>query len=264
MTINLIRTYMRFLLTFRNGAAMIRTLRGGPPCRQAVLWDGIRLSHPDDKDGLVTVLQELWIDRGFLPPGFFTPRPGDAVVDCGAHIGMFSILVARSYPNCRITSIEPHPENFQFLASNVEAARLKNVTIHHAAVGREHGFGYMAGDKNRRTLDYMLTRRIDSSEKVEGDVEIFTLADFFTLTKTDRIALLKVDVEGSENELFADADQDVLNRIDRIAMEYHDNLRPGTLDFLREKFSTTHEITVKPSSTAECGVLLARLKRPTR
>lgn len=260
MTINLIRTYLGFLLTFRNGAAMIRTLRGGPPCCQAVLWDGARLNHPEDKDGLVTVLQELWIDRGFLPPGFFTPSAGDAVVDCGAHIGMFSILVARSFPNCRVTSIEPHPENYRFLASNVESARLKNVTIHHAAVGREHGIGFVAGDSSGRTLDYMFTQRDGSAEKVEGDVEIFTLADFFTLTKSDRIALLKVDVEGSENELFADADPNILRRIDRIAMEYHDNLRPGTLDFLRQKFSPTHELTIKPSPTGDCGVLLARLR----
>jgi FkbM family methyltransferase len=260
MTTQLIRTYLHFLINFRNGAEMIRTLRGGPPCVQAVLWNGVRLNHPKDKDGLVSVLQELWIDRGFLPPGFYKPRPGDAVIDCGAHIGMFSILVARSYPNCKVTSFEPHPENYQFLASNIAAAGLKNVSIQRAAVGRERGFGFMSGDKNKRTLDYMLNQRTETSEKDERDVEIYTLADLFEAAKTDRIALLKVDVEGSENELFVDADQDILRRIDRIAMEYHDNLRPGTLDFLRQKFSPTHELTIKPSPSNDCGILLARLR----
>jgi hypothetical protein len=43
----------------------------------------------------------------------------------------------------------------------------------------------------------------------------------------------------------------------RIAMEYHDQIVPGTLELLRRVLRPTHEITVRPSRMEECGILLA-------
>ena len=72
------------------------------------------------------------------------------------------------------------------------------------------------------------------------------------------IDFLKVDIEGSEHDVFAAASPDLLSRFKRIAMEYHDQIVPGTLELLRRVLSSTHEITVRPSKMEGCGILLAR------
>ena len=79
---------------------------------------------------------------------------------------------------------------------------------------------------------------------------------FSQTSKAERIALLKVDIEGSEADLFADADPSLLARIDRVAMEYHNNLRPGTLDLLKHRLGSTHDLVIQPADGCDCGILL--------
>jgi hypothetical protein len=50
----------------------------------------------------------------------------------------------------------------------------------------------------------------------------------------------------------------LVSRFKRIAMEYHDQIVPGTLELLRRVLSPTHEITVHPAKMEGCGILLAR------
>jgi hypothetical protein len=86
---------------------------------------------------------------------------------------------------------------------------------------------------------------------------VIPLTGLFDIAQTDRIALLKVDIEGAEREAFEHIEAQTLRRIDRLAIEYHDHLQPGTLDLLRRRLAATHRLTMKPSSLPGCGILLA-------
>ena len=46
------------------------------------------------------------------------------------------------------------------------------------------------------------------------------------LLDTDRIDLLKMDIEGGEREVFADSGE-WIDSIDQIAIELHDDIHPG-------------------------------------
>ena len=73
------------------------------------------------------------------------------------------------------------------------------------------------------------------------------LSGLFDLARAQEIDFLKVDIEGSEHDVFAAASPDLLRRFKRIAMEYHDQIVPGTLALLHRVLTPTHEITVRPS-----------------
>ena len=79
----------------------------------------------------------------------------------------------------------------------------------------------------------------------------------FELCRAEEVALLKMDAEGAEEGAFSAADTGLIGRIQRIAMEYHDNLVPGTLSILRRRLSPTHELTVIPDPGAGHGRLFA-------
>ena len=73
--------------------------------------------------------------------------------------------------------------------------------------------------------------RVDSNQ---GDgIPVIPLSGLFDLVRAQEIDFLKVDIEGSEHDVFAAASPDVLGRFKRIAMEYHDQIAPGTLALLR-------------------------------
>ena len=240
------------MLHFRNGPTLVQRMRAGQACDEVVLWNGTRIAHPAQRAGLLEAVREIWLERIYTN-GFYRPADGDVIVDAGANIGLFAIYIARQNPRCRVAALEPFAENFRYLADNVARARLKNVTCHEVALGGGFGTGRMqaVGD---RSLDHVL--RVDSPDA--GGVVVMPLSGLFDLVGAREIDFLKVDIEGSEHDVFAAASPDALGRFKRMAMEYHDQIVAGTLELLQRVLRPSHEITVRPSQMEGCGILLAR------
>jgi FkbM family methyltransferase len=60
------------------------------------------------------------------------------IVDCGAHIGMFTILAARRFRGAAVATFEPNPANAAFVRRQVESNGLK-VEFFEAAVSTRDG-----------------------------------------------------------------------------------------------------------------------------
>ena len=246
--------YLYLARTFRNSGQLIRAYRSGPPCETAVMWNGTQLRHPAGRGGLVGTILELWKDQCYTPRGFYTPQPGDWIVDAGAHVGLFSLFMARQQPACHILALEPFAENYACLLRNVEAARATQVTPLPLALGGRCGHATMQ-PVGERSIDHLL----QSESTAEGQqVEVASLDDIRERIPSGKIAFLKLDVEGAEYDAFESVTQETLDNISRIAMEYHDNLRPGTLRLIQDRLAATHTLEVHPTWNRGYGLLLAR------
>lgn len=51
---------------------------------------------------------------------FKPPQPKLTIIDAGGNIGLASLWFARAFPEARITTIEPDPNTFAMLATNLE------------------------------------------------------------------------------------------------------------------------------------------------
>lgn len=59
---------------------------------------------------------------------FIQLRKGDVFIDVGAHIGKYTILVAKIVgKEGLVIAIEPNPENYETLLENIKLNNLKNV-----------------------------------------------------------------------------------------------------------------------------------------
>jgi FkbM family methyltransferase len=240
------------MLHFRNGATLVQCMRTAQPCDEVVLWDGTHISHPPERGGLLEAVVELWLEHVYTE-GFYRPADGDVIVDAGANVGLFAIQMARQNRRCRVIALEPFAENFRYLKANVASACPQTVTCCEIAMGAGFSKGEMR-EVGSRSLDHVL--RVDS--KSADGIPVVPLSGLFDLTHTQEIDFLKIDIEGSEHDVFAAASPGVLGRFKRIAMEYHDQIVPGTLELLRGVLGSTHDITVRPSKMEGCGILLAK------
>ncbi len=240
------------MVRFRNGRALVECMRADRPCSELVLWDGTRVEHPADRAGLLEAVQEIWIERIYTE-GFYRPQAGDVIVDAGANIGLFAIYLARQNARCKVVALEPFAENFRYLEANAAAATTGNVACLQVALGAQFGRGQMES-VGTRSLDHVLRATAGNGD----GVPVIPLSGLFELAGAKEINFLKVDIEGSEHAVFAAATAETIARFQRIAMEYHDQLAPGTLTLLREKLTPSHELTVRPSHMEGCGILLAR------
>src|SRR5262245_24874789 len=67
-------------------------------------------------------------------------RPGMRVVDIGANVGLYSLLLARLVgPEGRVFAFEPEPTLFRALADNCRRSRLTNLAPRNLALGDRSG-----------------------------------------------------------------------------------------------------------------------------
>ena len=244
------------MLHFRNGTTLVRKMRAGEPCNELILWDGTHIAHPAARAGLLEAVQETWIEHTYTD-GFYKPADGDIIVDAGANIGLFAIYIARQNSRCRVIALEPFAENFKVLEANVARACPSNVTCHEVALGGRLGTGKMQA-VGARSLDHVLRVDAAAGSSATNVTPVIPLSGVFDLAQSNEIDLLKVDIEGSEHDVFANASPETIQRFKRIAMEYHDQIVPGTLALLQSVLEPTHDITIRPSQMEGCGILLAR------
>lgn len=183
-------------------------------------FDG--LTFEDDPVGSVVKVLAVEVIESY---GFDKLRfkPGDAVLDIGAHVGVVSIWLAKQYPNITVYAFEPVPQNFIRLIANIIAAGVENVKAYNQAV---------TGDGRRVSLRVNLSANSAGSsaytsegEATTIEVESITLADIFERFNLNRVRLLKIDSEGAEYDTLMNTPADVLSRIDFIRGEFHTNKR---------------------------------------
>lgn len=241
----------RFLRrTFRNGEELLRSFVTKTACDTAVCRDGIEIRHPPGRTGLALMLIEVWFEHVYTG-AFFTPRPGDTIIDAGANIGVFSLLLSRTEPSCRVFAFEPFAENFQLLQSNLLAAKADNVLPFRIALAGETGNREML-DGGKRSQDHRLAEA-DSSAAGASVIPTASFAEVLGQVGPGPIALFKCDIEGSEHDLFLKANDEELRRVQRYAIEYHDNIRPGTLALLQRRLGREYEVMVKADDPKDAG-----------
>ncbi|MFH0971174.1 MAG: FkbM family methyltransferase [Candidatus Micrarchaeota archaeon] len=123
-------------------------------------------------------------------------RRDTVYVDVGAHIGYFTLLVAKNAKDGVIYAFEPQSQNFSLLRKNVHANRFHNVRLFKKAVS----------DKaNRRLKLYCNTSNSGNNSLLKEDIvsdyvweEVETVTLDGALKNAKKVDLMKIDVEGAE------------------------------------------------------------------
>jgi FkbM family methyltransferase len=249
------RAYGHVCRGFRNGPHLILRHHYRSDCARAVLWNGSELRGPAERTGFVDTVVEIWGNQPYTQR-FYVPRDGDVILDVGANIGLFSVWIAQRAPFARVLAFEPFPENFAALKNNL-ATCVHDVHSYPFALGPVAGVGCMR-DGGERSLDHELTPVVNGGS--ENITRVVSLEEVVDLAGVSQIDLLKMDIEGSEHDIFAAPLPPVLlRRFRRVAIEYHEHRRAGTLRVIKDRLSATHTICSEEDSGRGYGLLRAAL-----
>ncbi|MCG8318385.1 MAG: FkbM family methyltransferase, partial [Cytophagales bacterium] len=119
-------------------------------------------------------------------------------IDAGANIGMSTVWLAERYPEARIFAIEPDSANYELLAANT-AVYGERVTAFNGGIWPEAG--RLEIENPEAGAQHFRTR--ETSGASSSGVEALTVPDILERTGTETILYMKVDIEGSQKELFA-------------------------------------------------------------
>lgn len=126
-------------------------------------------------------------------------RPGDTFIDCGAHIGLYSVIANRVTDGAtRIIAIEPSVATAEHLAFNLKQNGVKDVLIIRSAVWRSAGQIRFIDEGEGKAAYARIS--FDEEGVAGASVPTITLDEIVTSAGAKEIALVKIDVEGAEPE----------------------------------------------------------------
>jgi FkbM family methyltransferase len=144
----------------------------------------------------------------------------DIVLDIGANVGYFTILLASLAKH--VYAFEPEPDNFDQLKKNTNM--LRNVTAYNVAISDRNGFAYL----HLCPTDNGMHRLYESKWCKNGGVEevhTWTIDDFMihkvTIHDHHKIKFVKIDVEGFEYRVLQGMRRVLQNDHPSIMMECH-------------------------------------------
>ena len=168
----------------------------------------------------VSVMRQVLLEKHY---DFDLPSSPRVIVDAGANIGLAAVYFANKFPNATIVALEPEESNFRILERNVAPypqvkplmGALWNdnlpITLVDTGMG-SHGFQTTSSPQSNPAR----TRVVDA-------ITVETLMARIGITAID---LLKIDIEGSEKEVFENS-SDWMPKVGAVMVELHDHLKPG-------------------------------------
>lgn len=165
--------------------------------------------NPTDLGQLIS-FEEIFVESVYeLSRVPFTPT---AIVDCGAHVGFFSVLGLSTYPQVPVTVFEPNPVNLGPLRRNL-AAFGGQAFIHAAAVSTHDGSQRFSAVESN-------AGRLAEPGESGTEVPVIDLTRFVSGDSGSAL-LVKIDIEGEERRLVPHV-LPVLPRRCAVFLETHD------------------------------------------
>lgn len=139
---------------------------------------------------------------------------GGVVVDCGAHIGTFSIYAGLK--NNKVYSFEPSSANYKTFLENIKIFNLEDKIIpYNLAVGKD-GEAYLNLVQINTGGNFIFDEPVENNYE---KVKIINLFDFLK-DKEKEVNFLKIDIEGSEYDVIETFNFDEI-KVKQIGMELH-------------------------------------------
>ena len=186
------------------------------------------LSHPFQlrpNSSDVTTFKHIFAHDDY---GFEFEPPIKTIIDAGANIGLASIYFANKYPEVEIICIELDPVNYGLLKVNTE----KYPSIETINAGLWH---------NKETLKFKYEGVSHWGYKVDNDlndgsvsVDSITMTELISRYDLQSIDILKIDIEGSEVELFSKNYESWLPKVKYLVIETHDRWRSNSTEVVRK------------------------------
>jgi FkbM family methyltransferase len=163
------------------------------------------------------VFEQIFLDGDYKLEVDLSPR---FIVDAGANVGFASIYFANRYPGATIVAIEPEAANFAALERNVRM--YSKIVPVRAALWSSCKPLWVNGRGDSWSCSVA-----DVTENASESVWGITIPELLHQQRQTSVDILKMDIEGSEREVFSAECRPWLPRTKALIVELHDELQPG-------------------------------------
>jgi FkbM family methyltransferase len=173
-----------------------------------------RLGGSSDMD----VFNQIFLrDEYFCVRDLRSPR---LILDLGANVGYASAYFLSRYPTSSVIAVEPDPANFAVCRANLAPYGRRAQAVPGAVWSTRSRLVLSRGTFGDGRDWACQVREAEGSDEA-ASVEAWDIPSLMNLSKSEHIDLLKVDIEGSEVNLFDAGSAAWLPKVRNICIELH-------------------------------------------
>lgn len=168
------------------------------------------------------VFHEIFLGECYRLPVWYQPKSA-TIVDLGANIGLTTLYYYRQFPDATFICVEPDPTNLSLLRVNCASLQGQTILIE-GAVSDQTGSVYFVNDQAS------WGGKIVQHSAHGIQIPCYDINNILSHAGNNPIDLLKIDIEGAEEAIFA-TPCPWLGRVKMIIIELHSEL--GVTNFRR-------------------------------
>lgn len=169
----------------------------------------------------VSVINEIFLLNEYRVAYDCIVKAKNIIYDVGAHIGVFSIYCRSINKTVKLVALEPETDNYKILQQNIINNQIKDIRLLDLALGVHTGKSklYLSKDSHNHSLTKKDKQITGASTII---VKTVSWTDLYNLTADYQLVdLIKMDIEGAENEIIPNIDENSLCKIKNFIIEYH-------------------------------------------
>jgi FkbM family methyltransferase len=142
------------------------------------------------------------------------------IIDAGSNIGLTSVYLNTFFPNSKFIVIEPDSSNFETMSFNLKENKVHNVVKVKGGIwSKNTNLKIISDFRDQKDWSF----RVEESNDDNG-LEAYSFNYLFKKNSIETIDILKIDIEGSEKEVFLSefSNLSYLKKTKCIAIEIHD------------------------------------------
>jgi len=180
-----------------------------------------QLKYPIKLRGQTTdtnIFEQIFLYKEYNFPISIVPK---LIIDGGAYTGYSTVFFANKFPNATIIAVEPESSNFALLKLN--AKNYSNIILINSAIWNRKAH-LIIEDPGSGKWGYQV-KEVPLKEKFS--FESVSIAEIMSKQNIEQIDILKLDIEGSEIEVFSSGYENWLGKVNVMIIELHDKIRAG-------------------------------------
>jgi len=170
------------------------------------------------------IIHEILLKKGYSSeywlPSEIEP---EVILDIGGNIGITSVYLTNKFPNAKIYTFEPVPQNYEILKKNTE--NYDNISIYNVGLGCEDGSFeiYMSEDDENFGGASLYAEAGGVNIKATTKCQIRNIDEILNEIGIKKIDLIKIDTEGAEYDILTTINESILDQVKWIVGELHGN-----------------------------------------
>jgi FkbM family methyltransferase len=165
------------------------------------------------------VFDQIFIEREYRCLDHIK-NPG-LIIDCGANVGYSSAYFLSRFPTSFVIAVEPDPDNFLILKKNLAPYESRHIAIQAAVWPFEETLSFQNKSLNRGNEWGRSVEKAPADALPSKLIETVDIPKLIRMSRYERVSILKVDIEGAEQDLFYSRSSEWLSCIDNIVIELH-------------------------------------------